>query len=178
VELFETHKNPQNRSYWVPFGRHWISAAGSPSKSRFERWQLAGTTDIVTLQRHDEMPDWLVQQCETTQINWHHFPLSGRYLQAANDRNSLEQLYLWAKEHNHRVEPQKVVFHCAAGLHRTGLAMYLTLRTTGLAVEEVIAHIQQARYLTGQELSRSTHRGGKIAETAEQWFQKLSALSV
>ncbi len=73
---FDESKNPNAQSYWVPFLTGKITACGAPSKKRLFNWRGFGVTDVITLQRSDEMQQWLPALCEELQVKWHHYPLS------------------------------------------------------------------------------------------------------
>ena len=67
-----------------------------------------------------------------------------------------------------------VIFHCAAGMHRTGVCMYLLLRHIGYTQQETMILIEQARPVTSLELRRSTRKNGILCEKAESLFQELN----
>ncbi len=172
MKPFEPHKKPKSASRWVSLYHHQISAAGAPGRARLEGWSnLALVRCVVTLQREDEMAPWLPKRCEELGIDWLHFPLSGKKLQAKSDSASLHNLLQWAGGlAKPDAEPLRIVVHCSAGLHRTGVALYCLLRASGLPPRETLARIAQIRELTAEELSRNTRRSGRLVETAESWF--------
>jgi hypothetical protein len=143
-------------SRWVPLRAGWITAAGGPSRQRLASWRDRGATDVLTLQRADEMQPWIPELCQTHGLGWIHLPLSGRRMEQAGDRDSLARLpallEVWS-------EPRRVVVHCSAGLHRTGAICYLLLRMAGLARDEAVAKIRLARALTADELIRGARSG-------------------
>lgn len=121
-------------------------------------------TDVVTLQRADEMASWLPSACETLGIVWHHLPLSGRRLAGASDMQSIAKLGdLLVLGADHRI-----VLHCAAGMHRTGLCLYLLLRRAGAASGEALALVERARPVTAHELTKQTRRSGRLIDVAEE----------
>jgi hypothetical protein len=164
--LLETHANPQAASRWVPMPHDsgcWVTASGAPSRARLERWARSRVTDVVTLQRADEMASWLPSACATLGIGWHHLPLSGRRLSGASDMQSIARLGdLLALGTDRRI-----VLHCAAGMHRTGLCLYLLLRRAGASSDEALVLVEQARPVTAHELTKSTRRSGKLLDVAE-----------
>lgn len=143
-------------SRWVPLRSGWITAAGGPSRQRLAAWQGRGATDVLTLQRADEMQPWIPELCRAHGLGWIHLPLSGRRMDQPGDPQSLAQLPallgIWD-------EPRRVVVHCSAGLHRTGAICYLLLRLAGLGRDDAIARIRQARALTAEELCRPARSG-------------------
>lgn len=164
LALFEAHKNPLAQSWWVPLKAGLLTAAGAPSPKRLRGWADQNVTDVVTLQRADEMRSTLPQLCEKLALRWHHLPLSGKRLEAPEDLVVLAGIPALVQ----RLETPKtkMVVHCAAGMHRTGVCLYLMLRSAGAAPEESVRKVEQARALTGQELQR-TMRSGRLVDLAE-----------
>jgi hypothetical protein len=72
--------NPRSQSAWIRVGAGSLRAAGAPSPRRLARWVRQGVTDLVTLQRAEEMRPFLPEACAELGLDWHHFPLSGRQL--------------------------------------------------------------------------------------------------
>lgn len=157
-------------SQWVPLRAGWISATGGPSRARLQGWPARGATDVLTLQRGDEMQPWLPELCREHGLQFIHLPLSGRRMDQPGDRDSLARLpallALWD-------QPRRVVVHCSAGLHRTGAVCYLLLRLAGLTPAATLARIHAARPLTAEELQKAT-RGGVLAEQMEAILPRLA----
>ena len=143
-------------SCWVPLRAGWITAVGGPSRQRLAAWAGCGATDVLTLQRADEMQPWIPELCEVHGLAWLHLPLSGRRMEQLADQQSLARLPgmlgLWD-------QPRRVVVHCSAGLHRTGAICYLLLRISGMQRDAAVAHIRLARPLTAEELVRGSRSG-------------------
>lgn len=172
VEIFEQGKTDENTSRWVPFGAHELTASGAPGKRRLPGWEEAGLTDVITLQREDEMNAAIPQSCAERGWRWHHIPLSGKKLEAATDPESLLALAELARDLVTTPEPpRRIVVHCSAGLHRTGVALFLMLRVTGYEKEDALALIQKARALTAHELDRTNRHGVRLLDTAEDFLQ-------
>ncbi len=171
LALFEAHKNPLAQSWWLPLKSGLITAAGAPSPKRLRAWSEHQVTDVVTLQRADEMRSTLPQLCEAHELRWHHLPLSGKRLEAPEDLQALAGVHALLQ----RLEDPKtkMVVHCAAGMHRTGVCLYLMLRSAGVAPEESVRKVEQARALTGRELQR-TMRSGRLADLAEAIHVRLT----
>jgi len=170
-DVFQPHKNPRNVSHWVELFAHRISAAGAPGRSRLDQWVLAGVTDVVTLQRPDEMPEWLPGMCEAAGLGWRHFPLSGKRLQDPEDPRSLRLLGAWIASLRTQRDPRSIVVHCSAGLHRTGVALYVAARASGMPPEDACEWVEQARGLTGFELVRQG-REGRLTDRAERFWSE------
>lgn len=143
-------------SRWVPLRAGWITAAGGPSRQRLLSWRERGATDVLTLQRADEMQPWIPTLCQEQGLGWIHLPLSGRRMDQPGDARSLARLPALLEVWD---QPRRVVVHCSAGLHRTGAICYLLLRMSGLARADAIARVRLARTLTAEELVRGARSG-------------------
>jgi hypothetical protein len=166
--------NPKVASAWVSVGAGRITASGAPGRAKLARWAAAesegmtGATDIVTLQRSDEHAPWLPSACAELGLGWHHLPLSGRRLERPEDRASLARVPELL-EILRSSPARSLVVHCSAGLHRTGVCLYILLRHSGLSEDDVISTIAAARPLTAEELCRSG-KHGSLSELAEALF--------
>ncbi len=161
--------NPKTISTWVSLEGGQVTASGAPGKRKIALWAADGVTDVVTLQRGDEHAPWLPAACEAAGLSWHHLPLSGRRLERQEDRVTLaaipELLTVLRQE-----PPRRMIVHCSAGLHRTGVCLYLLLRAAGQAPEDAVAAIAAARPLTAEELCRAG-KNGMLKEIAEAVYQ-------
>ncbi len=126
-------------------------------------------TDVVTLQRADEMAAWLGPTCAALGMQWHHRPLTGRRLSGARDMQSLVELAALLELPADR----RIVLHCAAGMHRTGLSLDLLLRRAGATSEEALTGVERARPVTAHELTRTTRRSGRLLDRAEVLLTEL-----
>lgn len=161
-----SQKAGRAESQWVPLLNGRITAAGAPSRARLALWKSWGATDVLTLQRVEEMRAGLPDECEELGLRWHHYPLSGRRLERSEDKKTLAELPFILPLLQGE-EPRSLVAHCAAGLHRTGVALYLLMRQAGLSQEESLARIEQARPLTASELIRRTRKSGCLVDVIE-----------
>ncbi len=171
---FEEDEETRGDARWAPLFHHGVGAAGAPGRARLAGWARAQVTDVVTLQRREEMAPWLEGACAEAGLRWHHFPLSGRRLEAAGDRSSVARLIAWTLQMEQATEPARIMVHCAAGLHRTGVALYVMMRCAGLSPEDALDNIRRARPLTADELHRTTRRGGRLVDLAEALFADAS----
>jgi len=120
---------------------------------------------IVTLLGESEGPCAAVRAgCGRLGLGWSHVPLSGANLAAAGDRASIERLpevvALLAKG-------ESVLVHCAAGMHRTGISCYVTLRLAGWSEAEAVEGVRGMREVTHEELVRERRGKPTCRETAE-----------
>lgn len=170
--IFQAHKNPLNCSHWVPWGSHLLSAAGAPGQKKLDRWQEEGVSHIVRLQREDERNNNL-HLAATTQ--WVDFPLSGKQMAAPEDPQHLQAILNWGQTMLATdTVKAKIVVHCAAGLHRTGVALYMFNRLAGHTTQQSIDAVYAMRALTGQELTKQNKKGIILWQTAESHFENWS----
>jgi protein tyrosine phosphatase (PTP) superfamily phosphohydrolase (DUF442 family) len=131
-------------------------------------------TDIVTLLMDHEIRKDLKSQCRGLGLTWHHIPLSGRRLTKPGDVESVRRVREIVTALRNGAS---VVVHCAAGLHQTGVFLYLIFRATGHQPTEALALTRQARTLTGKELEKQTRKSGVLLDLAERLYQKHLAES-
>ena len=170
-DLLAAGKTERTTSRWVALGQARLTAAGCPSEARLDLWAANGASDVITLQRADEMPAWLPDACLARGLVWHGVPLSGRRLQDPADAASLARIPALVGLLD---APRGIVVHCAAGMHRTGLFIYLLMRHAGLSSEMALRRLAQARPITAHELTRSTRRNGKLLDTADAVYLSQS----
>ena len=164
------HRDPDLQCHLVELGHGAVGAAGAPAKGRLSAWRELGVTDVVTLQRSDEMADWLPAAVQDNGMAWHHRPLSGRRLERASDRESLARIADMAALLEED-PPRWLVIHCAAGLHRTGVALYLVARASGRDADQTVALLGRCRPITARELTRRPRRRESLIEVAEAAFE-------
>lgn len=174
TQTFEVKKDKLNTSHWVSLLGHDVSVAGAPSQERLQTWIAEhGITDLVTLQRSDEVSSWVNELAHSRDITWHHFPISGKHMRSPSDLPSLFSLLEWTSQLTKESHSRKIVIHCSAGLHRTGVALYLMCRGTGFSHEDALNLVKEVRHMTASELTRTPKKGLSLAEQAlkifEQW---------
>lgn len=143
-----------------------LSARGRPSLETLAALQQhKGITGVVTLLQHDESSGYaqqLGEACERLGLKWWHAPLAGPkamgLVREAVPRLSQEDLDSF-KQIRHikqqlELTCEKLVVHCAAGLHRTGLFLYLLLRELGASPESAQEKLRQMRQETCDEFMR------------------------
>lgn len=150
----------------VNAGTGCLSARGRPNLEALAAMQhFKSLTGVVTLLRHDEgmcAAASIGQACERLGLKWCHAPLAGpkemgmignsKAKLTKDDFESFQkilQVKEWLASGN-----DKVVVHCAAGLHRTGIFLYILLRVLGESSERALAKIQQMRQATFDEFIR------------------------
>ena len=151
---------------WISLAGGRVTAAGAPGRGRLQQWAAQGATSVLTLQRTDEHRAELPAWCAEAGLNWQHLPLSGRRLERPTDRESIAQIPALLAE----MAGRSLVVHCSAGLHRTGVCLYLLLRHSGASPAAALEQIAAARPLTAAELKKRTRKHGVLAERAEAFF--------
>ncbi|CAE8668977.1 unnamed protein product [Polarella glacialis] len=139
---------------WVAIGRGMLTAPGAPSGKSVRTWVQEGASCVVSLLRSTEPQfDSARRACEAAGLRWEHCPLSGKLAvtlpakcKSYDDSVSLERLQRLLPE---LLEAQeRVVLHCAAGMHRTGAAVFGALRDSGLTAELALAGVADMRPVT------------------------------
>ena len=161
-------------SAWVAVGAGAITASGAPNRATIELWAAAwGATDVVTLQRADEGRAELADEIRDAGLAWTHAPLSGKRLAAPGDGAALDRALRTALARARR--GARVVVHCSAGVHRTGLVVYGVLRLAGRDVEGALAALLRARAVTHEEVTKRDGDGVALFELAERAVARVAA---
>lgn len=164
-----------SRIRWTPVCRGFLAARAAPrDKAELESWKASA---VVTLVQPSTRPWETVKSgCEELHILWFSAPLepiskAAKPL-AEDDWESFRQVddVLQAL-----MLGSRVVVHCAAGCHRTGIFCYVLLRSAGKSSEEALAAIRETREVTWQELTMiARKRPQGLIPKAEAIFQTLS----
>ena len=172
-----------------------LAASGAPSRKKegIQRAHSSGVTAVLTLLRADEAtgggPGEIACQCLGLGMYWRHFPLSGKRALESTLNAKGQQLASdgsrGGEEHGDKTtldeavadvvrlvrSGEHVLVHCSAGLHRTGVVCYLSLRRLGLSAQETIQALESMRPATAQELIRDPGPPqGALQKTAERWL--------
>ena len=165
-------KMQRTASNWVPVLAGQLRASGAPGASSFAKMvRETDTTHIITLLNDSELEtrrlgDW----CHQHGVGWTHIPLSGANLACENDHVQLRRLV----EIRLLLEAgSRVLIHCSAGMHRTGIAMYIVLRHCGLSPSQALTAVHESRLATYEELiaPRKKLEGRRLADLAEDNFR-------
>lgn len=145
---------------WVQVRNGWLTAAGAPGRSAFQNWYNEGATCVASLLRETEpLYESARSGCKERGFRWEHFPLSGKTAGYAPDGEDIQS---WKKvsEMVPKMldEGEHIVVHCAAGMHRTGCALFRSLRLCGLSAEEALDTIQTVRPVTHGALLEETRK--------------------
>mmetsp|Transcript_35709 Transcript_35709/g.76112 ORF Transcript_35709/g.76112 Transcript_35709/m.76112 type:complete len:319 (-) Transcript_35709:101-1057(-) len=169
--LSKRQKDSVSQLQWIGIGeaRGRLAARGRPSPSQLAALHaIEGMTVLVSLLRSDEAGCSEIQRtCERLGVRWYHAPLDGLRAMRGGDptpeawdslRSVYEVLDLLV------LCGESVIVHCAAGLHRTGIYLYLLMRAAGFQPKEALEKIREMRPITAEEVEKKCldHRGETI----------------
>lgn len=146
---------------WVPVGRGHLAARGCPNLETLAALHsTGGATGLVTLLRDDER-DYAARHlgdaCRRIDIRWCHAPLNGvaslRKLELPPEDRASFRTVLDVRDWILTGE-EKVIVHCAAGLHRTGMYLYCLLRLLGECPDGALAKLRDIRQESFSEFLR------------------------
>lgn len=150
---------------WVPAGRGHVAARGCPNLETLAFLQRdRGLTGLVTLLRASEREcaaDQLQAACRRLKppLRWLHAPLEGVESLTGGAESMLEgdlesfRTVLQVAEWLQGAE-ERIIVHCSAGLHRTGVYLYVLLRVLGDTPEEALEKLGASREQTFEEFAR------------------------
>lgn len=154
---------------WVKVDQGCLSAAGAPSIKTTREWAREGVTCVVSLLRENE-PRFIQARdaCMAESFRWEHVPLSGK---GAVTHPSAEDLESWTALQellpSLMAQGECVVVHCAAGMHRTGTAVFSALRHCRFTAQDALEAIKMMRPVTHGELVKVEKCGKTLWEIAE-----------
>jgi len=147
---------------WIRVGDGWLAAAGAPGQVAFANWRREGATSVVSLLRADEPAFEKARDgCQKCGFRWEHAPLAGKR-SCTSLVSEPEDLCSWNRLRD--LLPQlfndgeRVVIHCAAGMHRTGSVAFCTLRHFGLSIDESLRAVEEGRPVTHGALLEEQNR--------------------
>jgi len=153
-------------------GRSAVAARGRPNPATLYALQkLKGVTGIVTLLRDDEgvgsassgvgAATVIGQACQHIGLRWFHAPLTGpkRMGMIGDSKPNVTEEDLAGFRKAIEVKEwlesgtESLVVHCAAGLHRTGIFLYILLRLLGHDCAHCLHTIMKIRQATYDEFT-------------------------
>jgi len=156
---------------WVAVAGGFLAARAMPQgASQMRSWTC---TAIVTL-TEDRTHSVEKASCDAG-ISWLHAPIepisNARKAISEGDRSSFGLAF---KALECLRSGERVVVHCQAGCHRTGIFCYVLLRVAGFSPEEALAAIRDTREKTWSELVLvSKKRPHGLIPKAEEIFESL-----
>eukprot|EP00929_Paragymnodinium_shiwhaense_P050185 TRINITY_DN25291_c0_g1_i1.p1 TRINITY_DN25291_c0_g1~~TRINITY_DN25291_c0_g1_i1.p1 ORF type:complete len:326 (-),score=38.00 TRINITY_DN25291_c0_g1_i1:193-1092(-) len=174
LELYQRHtelKEELGALSWVEVHGGCLSASGAPSVKTTKQWAREGVTCVISLLRETE-PHFSNARdgCIQAGFRWEHCPLSGKGALHHPDEQDVSSWVTLAKLIPALLQAgERIVVHCAAGMHRTGGTLYLTLRQCGLSPESSLAAVQLVREVTHAELLKMEKKANRcLWELAEE----------
>eukprot|EP00928_Gymnodinium_smaydae_P049952 TRINITY_DN33561_c0_g1_i1.p1 TRINITY_DN33561_c0_g1~~TRINITY_DN33561_c0_g1_i1.p1 ORF type:complete len:276 (+),score=27.56 TRINITY_DN33561_c0_g1_i1:33-830(+) len=161
-------------SRWIRVGQGSLTAGAAPSARKLEALARSmGVNHVVTLLREKETLFRVVRDtCRELRLGWTHVPLSGAHVAQRNDVAALARL----EDVLRSLEAGDGVFvHCAAGLHRTGIACYIILRLAGWSVDDTLHGLKSMREVAHAELICDRRKKQRCQDRAETLVQALLA---
>ena len=101
---------------------------------------MLGITHIVTVQRESEKPEDVAKSCKKHGLTHRTIILEGANKPLLENKNTQKRIRVEVRKlFKHMVEnKEKVLVHCAAGIHRTGTIGYSLIRLSGLSEKESV----------------------------------------
>lgn len=120
-----------------------------PSKGGLATLKGLGCTCVVTLLSPTENPHEIGNWCKQKDLKWVWVGLQGanKKLLEGNKTTWMLRKAL-AEVHQHLINGDWVLVHCAAGIHRTGTFSYALLRISGYSQEDAMDTIRRIRQVT------------------------------
>ena len=114
--------------------------------------ETIGITMIITIQSHEELPQEIERACKMNGLKYYHLPLGDATKKTLNDleickfiQDEVNKLYSIFHE-----KEEKVLIHCGAGIHRSGIVAYSLIRKTGLNSSDSMQVVRGIRRETAQ----------------------------
>mmetsp|Transcript_155376 Transcript_155376/g.270393 ORF Transcript_155376/g.270393 Transcript_155376/m.270393 type:complete len:385 (+) Transcript_155376:90-1244(+) len=159
-------KKAINELSWVQVGPGRLAARGYPSPEiLLALKEKQGLTCVVSLicdgERDEEAKDEnhgclaeIRDACQRLGVKWTHAPLLKRESVEPGEMQPQNHtsLCLAAEVEKQLQSGESVMVHCSAGLHRTGVYLYLLLRLSGASPEEAMTQIPRIRKATHDEM--------------------------
>lgn len=150
-----------------------VSVSPRPSASHVKAMANQGVTHVFTLQSAKESPREVQEHCTLHGINWVWIELPGankRIMKSPSTRELISSGLSRAKDFLEN--RAKLVIHCAAGIHRTGVFLYALLRICGRCPEETLDTILAIRQVTWERCGQFRIQ---VAEQIAQRFIEKQA---
>lgn len=151
---------PGSIALWhFPSRRHLIHAANS------------GCNVVVTLQGISEDSNIVLikETCVTLGLEWIQIDFWKNYYQHANSEGHPALIRLVEDLASRICKGQRILIHCAAGIHRTGMCVYSVLRKLGLDPAATLECIKQIRRATFERCGM--RRFSDMESNCKTWFK-------
>ena len=150
---------------WAPVGAGRLGLNHRPKRASFEGLKAAGCDLVVTLLCAREGAEGIGERVQQVGMDWLWLPLENGRLPLGEAH---QMLAASLPELSARLDRgQTLLFHCSAGIHRTGMLAYGLLRWRGLDDVEAMRLIAQARRFTAEGLT----------QVQKKWADRIGACS-
>ena len=103
-----------------------------PQLAQIEKFkEHRGVTLMVTIQGGSEHAYEIKNKCEECKIKWFHLPVPGASIETLKYESAKIIAGVFQIFKQMCVHKERVLVHCAAGVHRTGVVAYSLLRAKG-----------------------------------------------
>jgi protein-tyrosine phosphatase len=137
---------------FVPIGTGALALSHRPKLKDFPALRAAGVTHLVTLLAENEGASQLGNAATRAGLAWIWVPFHGAAVPDAARTRELKQVLREIRELV--MAGNKLVIHCSAGIHRTGMFGYALLRQLGLSAEAARAKLAELRQLTAESVGQ------------------------
>mmetsp|Transcript_17143 Transcript_17143/g.30784 ORF Transcript_17143/g.30784 Transcript_17143/m.30784 type:complete len:337 (+) Transcript_17143:1-1011(+) len=134
---------------YAPLLNGMVGCFHRPRKEHVKLMQSQGVTAVFTLQSSVEGPQFIEALCKMNSISWVWVDLPGANKKLLNSAHARQTITTGLRTAEEMLQNGgKIVIHCAAGIHRTGLFLYALLRIGGKEPEEAMEMIKTIREVT------------------------------
>jgi protein tyrosine phosphatase (PTP) superfamily phosphohydrolase (DUF442 family) len=149
----------------VPIGPGALALTHRPKRTALATWKAAGVTHVVTLLGEREGAQDIGAAVTRAGLDWIWVPIANA---AVPDDSETQRLLPLIDQIAGVVgRGGRVVVHCSAGVHRTGMFGYALLRRLGLSADDARARLAELRAVTAEGVGEDRlHWGDRIAALA------------
>lgn len=130
----------------VPVGDGALALTGRPKRKELWKLRELGVTHLVTLLAEHEGARAIGEAAEETGLYWFWVPFEGAGVPSAMRGAELRRVFEELRQA--LADGARIVVHCSAGIHRTGMFTYALLRALPLDKESARAKLRELRKLT------------------------------
>lgn len=146
LDNIDINKSNETRS-------HYITCYHKPKIIDIEKLKNEYNVNyFITLLNDKERPDHIFEELKRNYIEYTHIPLLGANISILLNKDMLDILVSKVKEIIDKIETSdislNILIHCSAGIHRTGIVLYLILRCFGYSYDECMSKIKEIREIT------------------------------
>jgi protein-tyrosine phosphatase len=131
---------------FIPIGAGALALTHRPKLKDFPSLRAEGVTHVVTLLAENEGASQLGDAATRAGLGWIWVPFHGAGVPDSVRSSELRQVLRTLRELV--MAGNKVVIHCSAGIHRTGMLGYALLRQLGLSADAARTKLAELRQLT------------------------------